>query len=362
MALAKILFVGPLPPPVHGFSVMNQAVSCTLREAGLDVVSIDTAPGALLRTMSRQSISAIRKAAKWLSTAQIGQTSPLLYLGVSGGGRQIIDLLFVLVARVMRFPVVLHHHSFAYIRRPTALSRLLFLAASRNARHIVLCGCMQSGLRRSVHESSVIMVLSNLAFLQMEPYSNQRTHARDILFFSNISAEKGIEEFIDVIERARRLGSELRAHVAGPFADERSRKIVAKAVLDGIIEYHGPVYAEVKTRLFQQCDILLFPTRYVNEAEPVVVLEALASGLVVIASDRGCIAEQILGSGLLISETKMGLEEAASALFHWSSSAEAYARAKHASREAWERFSLNAKDARTMYLTSLGAGVYMERE
>ena len=40
---------------------------------------------------------------------------------------------------------------------------------------------------------------------------------------------------------------------------------------------------------FFQIDILLLPTRYVNEVEPLVILESLRNGVPVLANSRGCI-------------------------------------------------------------------------
>jgi glycosyltransferase involved in cell wall biosynthesis len=48
-------------------------------------------------------------------------------------------------------------------------------------------------------------------------------------------------------------------------------------------------------------DIFLFPTRYVNEAEPLVIYEAMRRGVHVIACDRGSIAEMLRdGAGLVL--------------------------------------------------------------
>ena len=51
----------------------------------------------------------------------------------------------------------------------------------------------------------------------------------------------------------------------------------------------GPLYGGDKQRFFQRTDLLLFPTRYQNEAEPVTLHEALQAGATVVAASRGCI-------------------------------------------------------------------------
>ena len=44
---------------------------------------------------------------------------------------------------------------------------------------------------------------------------------------------------------------------------------------------------------YTQLDLLVFPTMYVNESEPFVILEALAHGVPVITTPRGCIASSL---------------------------------------------------------------------
>jgi glycosyltransferase involved in cell wall biosynthesis len=65
----------------------------------------------------------------------------------------------------------------------------------------------------------------------------------------------------------------------------------------------GPIYGETKERFYQHLDILLFPTKYANEAEPLVIHEALRNGIHVIACDRGAIAELLQnGAGFAFKE------------------------------------------------------------
>jgi len=68
------------------------------------------------------------------------------------------------------------------------------------------------------------------------------------------------------------------------------------------VEYVGPLYGEHKERFYRQLDVFLFPTNYANEAEPLVIYEAMRQGVHVIACDRGSIAEMLRdGAGLAFS-------------------------------------------------------------
>ena len=61
------------------------------------------------------------------------------------------------------------------------------------------------------------------------------------------------------------------------------------------LEYAGPVYGADKESFYASIDLFIFPTRYRHEAEPLVVLEALAHGRPVIAFGRGCIPALLAG-------------------------------------------------------------------
>ena len=70
------------------------------------------------------------------------------------------------------------------------------------------------------------------------------------------------------------------------YVESRIREI-------GGIEYVGPVFGNTKSQFLSSIDLLVFPTRYLNEAQPLIIYEAQAMGVVVSASERGCIAQMI---------------------------------------------------------------------
>jgi glycosyltransferase involved in cell wall biosynthesis len=59
------------------------------------------------------------------------------------------------------------------------------------------------------------------------------------------------------------------------------------------IKYYGPVLGDAKKEFFAELNTFVFPTRYRNEAEPLVILEALMNGCPVVANNRGCIRSML---------------------------------------------------------------------
>ena len=105
------------------------------------------------------------------------------------------------------------------------------------------------------------------------------------LFVGRLSPEKGI----DVLLEAARLGLGMKLRVAGqgPLESE-----LRQAHAAGWLEYLGPQTPGEVTTLMQQAAVLLVPSLW-YEGLPMVLIEALATGLPVIASRIGSLATLI---------------------------------------------------------------------
>ncbi|MBN4076839.1 glycosyltransferase family 4 protein [Mariprofundus ferrooxydans] len=231
-----------------------------------------------------------------------------VYLSLSGGSGQLIDMFLLFLARIFAAEIYIHHHSFQYINRYSFLTKCLFWLVGKKALHIVLSEKMAQQLKLHYQSSALhTMVLSNAAFIEGQDKrypipSNMPLH---IGFMSNVAKEKGIDCFIDLLEVAKQQGVDLRASIAGPFQDEDTRKrIMARINAMGTkVQYIGPQYGQDKQVFFNSLDVLVFPTQYNNEAAPLVIYEALSHGVPVISKARGCIEEMVReGAGLVLSE------------------------------------------------------------
>ena len=60
------------------------------------------------------------------------------------------------------------------------------------------------------------------------------------------------------------------------------------------------------------------PTKYKNEAEPLVIHEAMSHGVAVIAWDRGCISNIIpKNTGIVIKKDKQYVSDAVNQIIYW---------------------------------------------
>lgn len=321
----RVLFVGPLPPPVHGFAAMNALSIDALRLGGAEVSVFDTAPprtGARDPRARRAALRLVWRALRdlWLllrfAGAALGRRRATLYLGFAGGWGQPRDLGFLLIARALGLRRVLHHHSYSYVGRRSALSALLFRAAGRAALHIVLCDGMGAALTRRYGSVARVLALSNAAFQPMDaaPAPARASSGQAVLgFLGAVTQDKGIDVFLETMRQLTAAGAPVRGLIAGPEPETAATRAIDAAIAAGApIERLGPVYGAEKTAFLRRIDALLLPSRYRHEAEPLVILEAMAHGAAVFAADRGCIAEQ-LGAEQLGAE-QLGAEAGEAAL------------------------------------------------
>lgn len=330
MVNSPICFVGPLPPPVHGFSEINRRMLLALRSRH-QVVTFDMAPGSnplgFLLAWWRFFLCVLRCKPK------------AIYLALSGGHRQWVDLAFVLVARLRGIPLFVHHHSFSYLNERRFSAAVLFRTL-RGATHVVLCGGMGEQLAKQYGIASAnIRVLSNAAFLEdievPAPVHTEPAPLR-VGFLSNITAEKGIFEFFAVLRESADLGLALQGVIAGPVDPAVKKSFSASLAASMNVRHVGAVYGTEKSVFFANIDVLFFPS-HLQEAEPVTILEALGHGVPVVAFARGCIAGMVpAAAGTVFPYSEGFVKQTIEVLRPWAASPALLAAARHAARAAFE--------------------------
>jgi glycosyltransferase involved in cell wall biosynthesis len=162
-------------------------------------------------------------------------------------------------------------------------------------------------------------------------------------YLANLSLAKGMADVLTIAERCEEDGLPIDFSIAGPFedpADEPSYRLRCARLQN--TEYLGPVYGDAKEAFWRQIDVFIFPTRYRNEAEPLVIHEALRSGAAVIAYARGCIADQVGPAGIAVPVEAEFVQTALGDLRTWAEDRE---RLRTISLAAVSQYSLLHSDS-----------------
>lgn len=139
-----------------------------------------------------------------------------------------------------------------------------------------------------------------------------------ILFLGCIARIKGIDVLIEAIAKLRSELPNMKLHLVGSGpAMTDSRDLLKKKGIEELAVFHGRV-ANWKVRsYFESADIYVFPSR--SEGFPVTLLEAMSSGIPIIASNIEAFQE-VLSNGkdsiLFESENSTALARAILSLYH----------------------------------------------
>ena len=119
-----------------------------------------------------------------------------------------------------------------------------------------------------------------------------------LLFFSNMIREKGYLDVLEAVRRLHRQGVAVEADFAGGWTSEADEadfeRRVAAGGLQGVVAHHGAVRDRARAkRLLLDADVLLLPTFYPTEAQPLSILEAMNAATPVVATAHAGIPELV---------------------------------------------------------------------
>ena len=173
-ARVGVLVVGPVPPPIHGAARITQLMVTRLREAGTPVTVIDTS-GDGVAGSKYHAYRLLRHIAAVFAMIKRRKSHGALYIGGAGGGGLWYQAAVLLIARVLGYRLIFHHHSFAYITAPSFRMRAVTIAGGHKAIHVVLCRNMGEKLRRTYGIRATIIECSNASFLGRQHFQLSST-------------------------------------------------------------------------------------------------------------------------------------------------------------------------------------------
>lgn len=310
---SELLFIGPFPPPMHGQSMATAELYKKLTIQSVPLAVLDLSLG---RTWHQKLVLYLRATVALLG----GRGSA--YISVASNRGIWLTLLLALACRLRGRRTFLHYHAFGpLIKRPQVVA-MIGWALGEYGHHVVLGPAMASCLRDILPKPALVRTLNNSGLIEPgSPKGSRRSGPIVLGHLSNLSLEKGLDCVVAAAIAAAESGLDIKLLIAGPCTDARAQSVLADARnrLGERVEYMGAIYGQDKGRFYTQLDVFLFPTKYINEASPLVLFEAMSNDVPCIATDVGCIEDDLAGVGGLtvsLDEFSQAVVRVVSALAH----------------------------------------------
>jgi len=296
----KILFLVPLPPPLHGSSFINNEIyKSKAIKKNFSTVFLNSSPSKKFEEIEKFSFNKILNFIFILIKLifNIIKFNPdLTYFCPSPRGIGFYkDLIVIFILKLFRTKLVFHLHGVGYNRltRESKLKKKILVFFFKNVNLICLSKLAKHDIKNIFDPSKKIFILNN--FAKTIPMKKKNKSILTFIFFSNLVPSKGIMVFLDSLKiLQKKKTNRFKAKIIGDTFNEKFfKEFKDKLKKINNIKYLGPLYGKKKFAELSKSDVLVFPTKYKNENFPVVLLEAMAYGLPSVASDNGSIPEII---------------------------------------------------------------------
>lgn len=295
--MKKMLFVGQLPPPRHGVSIINELLS---RELGqfYDVSVYDYRFNTGLKDIGRSAI--LLKVFRFfyhvisITKLLVCRNFDVLYFTPNvRGGVFYRDLLVVMVMKCFRGEIFLHLHGLGVkVNSQSYLWRFLYrlMFSGVHVVHVSEKVLIDEFGGHFFGERSQSYLNNSIDLKVCHRYVKKEggeSRVRNIVHMSNFRPTKGV---MDVLKVYRELKKQFpcRLKMIGSFTSEEFeedvRAYIGEVQLDGI-EFLGFLESEAKLAALESADLFIYPSY--DDSFGLVVLEAQSVGLPVVCYDVG---------------------------------------------------------------------------
>ena len=297
----RLLFVTPLPPPVHGSAMVSRYIkdSELVRSSfQADFVNLSTS-----RKMDEIGKNSPMKIFRFVRSywqvffRLLVHRYDLCYLAITCHGVGFLkDAPFVLLCKWLGRKVVIHQHNKGMERFVDRKPYKWLLKRVYGGTHVILLSWkLFSDVERIVRKEQVCICPNGIPEMSGMTNEVKRYPVPRLLFLSNLVESKGVYILLDACKTLQEKGYVFTCHFVGGESKEISREIMeeerARRGLEETVWYHGPQYGADKERFFQEADIFVQPT--FEDCFPLTIIEAMQHGLPVVATSEGAIPDMV---------------------------------------------------------------------
>ncbi|MDT8421232.1 MAG: glycosyltransferase family 4 protein [Desulfuromonadales bacterium] len=296
----RICMVAPLPPPYGGISHWSAMMKkYAASQTNIQLEFVDIAPrwraihdlshwkriiGGLLQTL-RDS---------WRLLVRLIQDRPqIIHLTTSGQLAVFRDLLLMIIAKTFLVPVI-YHIRFGRVpdiaERSTREWFLMKLAMRMAHTVIAIDGLTRKAINKYLPLVKIEQIPNCVNFSALPQNNDQSSDISKVVFIGWVIPTKGVEELLAAWSQMHMPGWQL--DIVGP-GDQNYQKALLEKYQPQNISFHGELSHGAAMNLLSTADCFVLPSY--TEGFPNVVLEAMALGKPIVATNVGAIPEMLEG-------------------------------------------------------------------
>ncbi|MCX2740982.1 glycosyltransferase family 4 protein [Pontibacter anaerobius] len=221
----------------------------------------------------------------------------IVHIHSASKGSFIRKALICFVAKAFRKKVILHMHGGGFIlfyENYQALRPLIKAALKLSDRVVCLTEQWKQYYKEELKLNNTVVIpnpiecddISNVSDATSKSQKKDTAQGIKLLFLGKICDEKGIFKLIEFLkENPYFSNNQIKLTIAGNGEVDRLKKVLADAKINNNIRFIGWVTDKTKHMEICNCDLYILPSLF--EGLPISILEAMACGKPVIATNVG---------------------------------------------------------------------------
>lgn len=311
--MGKIILIGNYPPPFSGQSIAFKTLVDGFVESNREYYILNTSEKDGERGTINRAIDYVKVFLKLLILLFDKKVSIIYHIISSSKKGFIRDFVIINLTNLFGKKIILHSHNGNYnsfYNNNTARWKNVIERTISKACKIILLSSKLRSTFSFIKDNDKFVFISNGLPIDLPAKINKTYDKIDVLYLSNLIESKGYLDVLDAIVYLKKNNQHknFNFHFAGAFmlnptqdksydsieqAKEIFFEIIEKHELSEIITYHGIVMGEKKSELLEKANVFLLPSYYDVEAQPITIIEAMAFGCAVYASNYRAIPEML---------------------------------------------------------------------
>ena len=298
----KILMIGPFSPPITGNSLANDTLFKGFKNKNIQADKINFAFPTLKENLGKITLSKLahyilvyRYLFKIFYSDKIYMTIGQTFFGV------VKYAPFIYVSKALKKEMIVHVHG-NYLKKEynnlRGIKKYIFQKIIAHfEKGIVLSDKLKPNLTLFIKSKNIFSVYNFvekniLEKIKPKDINQKNTKELNIVFLSNLMEEKGIIDLLKALNILKERGVNFKAKIAGAMDYSFENKIVYFfEKLKNNVEYLGVVTGNDKLNLLLNSNIFILPTYYSMEGQPISILEAMATGNIILTTNHAGISD-----------------------------------------------------------------------